>query len=106
MEITIDIGEDTIEALNKISKINGNKFSVTASEMISFGARIFLQSQEQKEDKNTKLLLENSVRSNEVLIELLHIVYDKDKSKIGAYDAETALALIDRMVANFTKGAF
>lgn len=106
MEVTLDLGEDTIESLNKISKINGNEFTVTAAEMISFGSRIFLQSREQKEDKTTQLLLENSVRSNEVLSEILHSVYDKSKSKIGAFDAETALAMIERMVANFSKKSF
>ncbi|KTD47496.1 hypothetical protein Lqui_2422 [Legionella quinlivanii] len=105
MEITIDLGEDTIDSLNKISKIKGNAFSTAAAEMVSFGARIYLQSLEQsKEDSTTKLLLENSIRSNEILTELLHIVYDKNKSKIGAFDADTALALIERMVSNFRKG--
>lgn len=103
MEITVDLGSDTIESLNRISKIKENEFTVTAAEMISFGARIYLQSLEPKDDKTTTLLIENSVRSNEILTELLHILYDKDKSKMRAYDADTALAMIERMVSNFSK---
>lgn len=103
MEVKVDLGEDTIESLNKISKIKNCDFTVAAAEMISFGARIFIQSLEPKEDPTTMLLLENSVRSNEILTELLHISYDKDKSKIGAYDSDTAIALIDRIASCFKK---
>lgn len=103
MEIKVDLGEDTIESLNKISKIKGCELTVAAAEMISLGARIFIQSLDPKEDPTTMLLLENSVRTNEILTELLHISYDKEKSKIGAYDAETALAFIDRIVSSFKK---
>lgn len=103
MEVKIDLGEDTIDSLNRISKIKNCDLTIAAAEMISFGARIFIQSLEPKEDNFTKFLLENSVRSNEILTELLHISYDKDKSKIGAYDADTALAVIERIVLNFKK---
>ncbi|MBN9231307.1 MAG: hypothetical protein J0I93_10700 [Legionella sp.] len=103
MEIKVDLGEDTIDSLNKIAKIKDCNFSVAAAEMISYGARIFIQSLEPKDDPTTMLLLENAVRANEILTELLHICYDKDKSKIGAYDSETALALIDRIASSFKK---
>ncbi|HEM6962655.1 TPA: hypothetical protein U2K06_002851 [Legionella pneumophila] len=103
MEVKLDVGEDTLDSLHKIAKINKQEFTVAAAEMLSFGARIFLKSLEEKEDELTNLLLENSVRANEILTELLHIIYDRDKSKIGAFDADTALAVIDRMVANFKK---
>ncbi len=72
--------------------------------MLSLGTRLFLQSLEPKEDETTELLLENSVRANEILIEVLYSVYNSDKSKIGAYDAETTLAVIEKMVAGFKKG--
>lgn len=104
MEITIDIGADTLHSLNKIAKINGKELNVTAAEMLSFGARIYLQSLENKTDESTQLLLENSVRSIQIITEILYSVYNKDLSKIGAYDAETALAMIERMIPNLLKG--
>ena len=84
MEITIDIGADTLHSLNKIAKMNGNELNVTAAEILSFGARIYLQSLEKKTDELTKLLLENSVRSLQIITEILYSVYNKDLSKIGA----------------------
>ncbi|HCX3372248.1 hypothetical protein SC480_12095 [Legionella pneumophila serogroup 2] len=104
MEVTIDIGADTLHSLNKIAKMNQNELNVTAAEMLSFGARIYLQSLEKKTDEATKLLLENSVRSVQIITEILYSVYKKDLSKIGAYDAETTLAMIERMVPNLLKG--
>ncbi len=104
MEITIDIGADTLHSLNKIAKMNNNELNVTAAEMLSFGARIYLQSLENKTDESTQLLLENSVRSIQIITEILYSVYNKDLSKMGAYDAETALAMIERMIPNILKG--
>ncbi|WP_115712470.1 hypothetical protein [Legionella sainthelensi] len=103
MEITIDIGADTLHSLNKIAKINSTELNVTAAEMLSFGARIYLQSLEKKTDESTQLLLENSVRSVQIITEVLYSVYNKELSKIGAYDAETALAMIERMLPNLLK---
>ncbi|HAT8325088.1 TPA: hypothetical protein GDD11_03965 [Legionella pneumophila] len=104
MEVTIDIGADTLHSLNKIAQINNTELNITAAEMLSFGARIYLQSLEKKTDDSTTLLLENSVRSIQIITEILYSVYNKDLSKIGAYDAETALTIIDRMVPNLLKG--
>ncbi|HHM0514599.1 TPA: hypothetical protein ACRDMS_003256, partial [Legionella pneumophila] len=83
---------------------NNNELNVTAAEMLSFGARIYLQSLEKRTDESTQLLLENSVRSIQIITEILYSVYNKDLSKIGAYDAETALAMIERMIPNLLKG--
>ncbi|AWN75980.1 TPA: hypothetical protein ACXYLK_002136 [Legionella pneumophila] len=103
MEITIDIGADTLHSLNKIAEMNSTELSVTAAEMLSFGSRIYLQSLEKKTDESTQLLLENSVRSVQIITEVLYSVYNKELSKIGAYDAETALAMIERMLPNSLK---
>ena len=76
-----------------------------ASAMLSLGVKVFLNSKEDKTDPATNILLKNSVRSNEILTELLHIVFDKDKSNLGVYDADTALALIERVANKFMEGA-
>lgn len=49
MEITIDIGADTLHSLNKIAEMNSTELSVTAAEMLSFGSRIYLQSLEKRQ---------------------------------------------------------
>lgn len=106
MEITLDIGEDLYDLIENISHDKDKKLTVVASEMLSIGARVFVSSQEEGEDKITKALLENTLKSKEILIEVLSMIFDKNKSKIGAYDSETTLAIIDRMVDGYLKGAF
>ena len=105
MEITLDIGEDLHDLIQSISDDKGKKMTVVATEMLSIGARVFVFSQEESEDKITKALLENTLKSKEILIEVLSMVFDKNKSKIGAYDSETTLSIIDRMVDSYIKGA-
>ena len=106
MEITLDIGEDLYDLIESVSAEKDKKMSVIAAEMLSTGARIFASSEEGSEDKLTKDLLENTLKSKEILVEVLSMVFDKSKSKIGAYDAETTISIIDRMVDSYTKGAY
>ena len=103
MEITIDTGADTYSSLEKISEIKEQSFEITCAEMLSLGSRIFMSSLDKKEDKSTQLLLANVISNNKILSEILHIVFDKDKSNLGVYDAETALELIRRMAHDFAE---
>lgn len=98
MELRIDIGEDIYEDLETASKMEGKNLNAMASAMLALGVKVFLNSKENKVDLVTSQLLKNSIRSNEILTEILHIIFDKDKSNLGVYDAETAIALIDRIV--------
>ena len=51
MEIKVDVGVDTYNVLEKISKIKEQNLDVTFAEMLSLGARLYLNSLEKKEDK-------------------------------------------------------
>tara|TARA_Y100001968_G_C19440600_1_gene762307 strand:+ start:2331 stop:2660 length:330 start_codon:yes stop_codon:yes gene_type:complete len=101
MEIKVDVGVDTYNVLEKISKIKEQNLDVTFAEMLSLGARLYLNSLEKKEDKVTKVLLTSAVNNNKILSEILHIIFDKNKSELGVYDADTALGLIRRMTKDY-----
>lgn len=101
MEIKVDVGADTYSTLEKISKIKEQNLDVTFADMLSLGARVYLNSLEKKEDRVTKALLTNAVNNNKILSEILHIIFDKDKSDLGVYDADTALELIRRMTKDY-----
>lgn len=101
MEIKVDVGADTYNTLEKIAKIKEQNLDITFADMLSLGARVYLNSLEKKEDKVTKALLTNAVNNNKILSEILHIIFDKDKSDLGAYDADTALELIRRMTKDY-----
>jgi len=101
MEIKVDIGADTYNMLDKIAKIKEQNLDVIFAEMLSLGARVYLNSLEKEEDNVTKILLTNAVNNNKILSEVLHIIFDKDKSELGVYDADTALELIKRMTKDY-----
>ena len=105
MELTLDIGSNVYEDLEKASSMENRKIDVMAAEMLSLGLKVFFSSKENEIDLTTKILLENSLRANELLLEMIHLVFDKDKSNIGAYDAETAIAFIDRIVKKIMERA-
>lgn len=96
MELTLDIGSDIHDLLLDLTQKKGKKLEVIAAEMLSLGARITAQSEEQSIDKVSQLLLKNTCQSNEILMELLHHVFQKEKSKLNAFDADTALSMIER----------
>lgn len=102
MEIIIDIGADIVETINYLSNKKGKSKEVMAAEIMSVGSQVLLNSLEEKQDKVTATLLKNSIRANEILIEILSSVFNKEKSKPGVYDADTALAIIDRIVDGYT----
>ena len=104
MEITVDVGSDVIDKIEDIAQRKGKSKESIAAEMLSIGAQVLLNSLEEKQDNITSLLLENSVRANELLIEILSSVFNREKSRLGVYDAETAVALIERIVEAYLKG--
>lgn len=105
MELTVDIGTNVHDDLVEASKIEGKNLQSTASAMLALGVKVYLSSKENQVDPATSLLLKNSVKSNEILIEILHAVFDKEKSKLGVYDADTAVALSEKIANKFMEGA-
>lgn len=98
MELTLDIGSDVYNDLEDAASKEGKKVDVMASSMLSLGLRVYSSSNDDTIDPNTALLLKNSIKSNEILTEVLYTIFDKNKSNLGVYDPETAIALIDRLV--------
>ena len=105
MELSVDIGSNVYDDLVEASKMEGKNLQSTASAMLALGVKVFLSSQENKLDPTTSLLLKNSIKSNEMLVEILHIIFDNNKSKLGVYDADTAVALIEKIANKFQEGA-
>lgn len=101
MEIKVDVGADTYNTLEQISNIKEQNLDITFADMLSLGARVYLNSLEKKEDRVTKALLTYAVNNNKILAEILHITFDKNKSALGVYDADTAIELIRRMTRDY-----
>ena len=105
MEVTLDLGKDSLVELNKIAQEEKKEFDVVALEMISLGTRVRRASKESKQDKQTLMLLKNTINTNELLKEVLTLVFDKDRSRLMAYDAETAIRMVDQFTSKYMQGA-
>ena len=103
MEIKLDIGQDTNALLRKITRIKQESIDVVACEAISLGARILyssLKKQGNEQATEEELLKDNlnvSLQHNELLAEILSMVFDKGKSKLGAYDVDTVLHISQKL---------
>ena len=103
MEVKVDIGVDTHALMKKISRINQESVDIIASEALSLGAKILYSSLKKKEkedsdpDKLLKNILSVSMQNNEIASEILSMVFDKDKSKLGAFDVETVLKMSEKI---------
>lgn len=104
MELSVDIGSDIHDVLLDLAEKKGKKLEVVAAEMLSLGARISAQSEEKSIDRVMQVLLENTCQSNELIIELVHQLFQKDKSHLNAFDAATAVAIVERMAQSRIKG--
>jgi len=103
MEIKVDIGLNVNNELREVAKIKEQEFNVVASEAMAIGAKVLLSSLENEADRvdpNVMAILKNSVKANEILSEILCCVFNKDKSGLGVFDADTALSVINRVVDN------
>ena len=104
MELTLDLGKDMLVALNKIAEEDKKEVDVVALEMIALGTRVRHAAKENKEDKQTLMLLKNSINNNELLKEILALVFDKERSRLMAYDAETAIRMVEQLTAKYLQG--
>lgn len=107
MELILDAGKDTINSLSKIANMEEKPIDVTALEMMSLGARVYLASKE----KNTKNdidiyrnILKTVLVNHELLSEILTIVFNKERSKLKAYDSESAIKMSEQLAEKYLKG--
>ena len=101
MEIILDMGRDTVHSLEEIAAKEDKKTDIVALEMIAMGIRLYKASQEKSEETNdidmVRNILKTSLSNQELLGEILSIIFNKERSRLGAYDAETAIKMADKL---------
>jgi len=113
MEMTVDIGKDVHFDLLKLAKSEDKPLDVMAIEMLSLGVRVhqaslnkdasFNENALTDEDK-LRNILKMTLQNQQLISEVLGMVFDKDRSKMGAYDLDTALVFSEKMAENKIKG--
>jgi hypothetical protein len=107
MEMILDAGKDTIESLSKIAKIEDKPLDVVALEMMSLGARVYHASKEKTQENDINMLrniLKTALVNHELLAEIVTIVFNKERSKLKAYDSESAIKIAEQLAEQYLKG--
>lgn len=107
MEMILDAGKDTINSLSKIAKMEDKPIDVVALEMMSLGARVYHASKEESPKNDIDMhrnILKTALVNQELLTEILTIVFSKERSKLKAYDSESAIKMAEQLAEQYIKG--
>lgn len=107
MEMILDIGKDGLNQIEKIARIEDKPLDVVALEMMSIGVRVYHASKENKPKNDIDMLrniLKSSFMNQELLAEILTIVFNKERSKLRAYDSESAIKMAEQLAEKYIKG--
>jgi hypothetical protein len=107
MEMILDAGKDTISSLSKIAKTEDKPLDVVALEMMSLGIRVYEASREKTQKNDIDMhrnLLKTALVNYELLAEILTIVFTKERSKLKAYDSESAIKMAEQLAEKYLMG--
>jgi len=109
VEITLDIGEDMVNKLDSIIKLMDKETpdarTVTAIEMMRIGIKFTLMNLTESSVEKSDPVYETVLHNNELLMEILASTFIRDKSRVGAYDAESAVHITNQLVRKMLDGA-
>jgi len=103
----LDAGKDLINSLSKIAKIEDKPLDVIALEMMSLGARVYNASKEEKTKNDIDMIrniLKTALVNHELLSEILTIIFNKERSKLKAYDSESAIKMAEQLAEQYLRG--
>lgn len=101
MEITLDIGKNVFNEIEKMSLNEDTDFDSFALKMIDLGLRVFQSSKEDAPSITDPLLdniLKKCLKTNFLLEEALGHIFVKERSTLKVYDHFTAITVIDNRV--------
>ena len=107
MEITLDVGKNIVNEIEKLAIKEKNDFDIVALKILDLGLRVYQSSNDESEQEVADPILvdifKNSLENNFLLKELIGHVFVKDRSSIKAYDHLTAINVSENMAKAFMK---
>lgn len=104
----LDMGRDIVHSLEEIAVKEAKNVDVIALEMIAMGIRVYKASQQQNNESNDidmfRNVLKTTLTNQELLSEILSMIFNKDRSRLGAFDAETAIKMADKLSEKYIQG--
>ncbi len=107
MEISLDIGRNTLNDLDNISATAGKTRDIVALEMIDLGILVSKASSNNQEETlapETLQMLRLLVENNQFVKEIINCVFDKTKISERVSDAKTLTTMVENVAASFVNG--
>ena len=106
MEIKLDVGKNTVNQITKNAESESLPFEDFAINMLELGLKVFEASQEKEDDSEMQIdpEFQMQLECNQLLKEVMRCVFDKNKIKEKAFDADTLISLIERHADGYVKG--
>ena len=106
MEITLDVGKNTVNQITKNAESESLPFEDFAINMLELGLKVFEASQEKEDDSAAQIdpVLKMQLECNHLLKEVVRCVFDKKKVKEKDFDADTLISLVERHANGYVKG--
>lgn len=109
MEIILDAGKEIIHGLEEVARRDNKPLDVVALEMLSLGLRVHQASLEKSSGQDNEIdmyrnILKTTLINNEISSEILAIIFNKERSRLGAYDVDTALKMAKHNAEKYIQG--
>lgn len=109
MEMILDAGKDVVESLKKIAKAEDKQLDIVALELLSLGIKAYFASKKRQDKSNDdmdvlKNILNKTLVNNEICAEILAVTFNRERSRLGAYDCESAIKLAEQFASKLIEG--
>ena len=107
MEITLDVGKNIVNEIEKLAIKEKSEFDLVALKILDLGLRVYQSANDKADEEVSDPLLvdifKTSLETNFLLKEVIGHVFMKDRSSIKAYDHLTAINVFENMAKAFIK---
>lgn len=97
MQISIEVNEDTMSYLQDMAKEIQTDVADAAALLLTKAAQNQISWEYHSIEKKIECLLEQSINSRALLLEVLNMVFDAKKSRLGAQDVDEVMDTIESL---------
>lgn len=108
MEITLDVGKNVANEIQKLAEKENTDFDIVALKILDLGLRVYQSANNNSGEKEVDPMLidifKHSLETNFLIKEMLGHVFDKNRSSFKTYDHNSAISVSENMAKAFIQG--
>lgn len=109
MEITLDVGKNIINEIQKLAEKEKTDFDIVALKLLDLGLRVYQSANNNSGEKEVDPMLidifRHSLETNFLIKEMLGHVFIKDRSTFKTYDHTSAISVSENMAKAYISGS-